>query len=180
MLRREFAGIVLTLGLLTVCLMLPAEVPAAITGVDSRKAAPGFTLDDSTGAPLKLSNYKGRVVLLDFWATWCHGCKTEIPWYVEFQNKYKDSGLAVIGVSMDDDGWKSVKPFLEEHKLNYPVVIGNQVLGNLYDVSSMPVTLLIDRDGKIADSHSGIVDRDAFESEIRTLLLDGVKNLPSK
>ena len=133
--------------------------------------APDFTLDDSAGSPVKLSAYKGKVVLLDFWATWCEGCKVEIPWYVEFQNKYRSDGLTAIGVSMDDDGWKSVKPFLEEHKLNYPVVIGNQDLANRYGgLPSLPMTLLIDRNGKIAESHAGMVDKDAFENKIKALL----------
>jgi len=133
--------------------------------------APDFTLDDSAGSPFKLSAYQGRVVLLDFWATWCTGCKVEIPWYVEFQNKYRKDGLAAVGVSMDEDGWKSVKPFLEEHKLNYPVVIANQDLVNRYGgLPSLPVTLLIGRDGKIAESHAGMVDKDAFENKIKTLL----------
>jgi peroxiredoxin len=113
-------------------------VPAAITAANLRKSAPGFTLDDAKGAAVKLSDYKDRVVVLDFWATWCGGCNVEIPWYLEFANKYKGSGLAVIGVSMDDDGWKSVKPFLEKTKLNYPVVIGNQDLAKRYGLESMP------------------------------------------
>jgi thiol-disulfide isomerase/thioredoxin len=99
-----------------------AEMWAGITPAGSRKAAPNFTLENSAGVSVNLADYRGKVVLLDFWATWCHGCKTEIPWYVEFQDRYKERGLAVIGVSMDDDGWKSVRPFLSEHKLNYPVV----------------------------------------------------------
>jgi peroxiredoxin len=89
---------------------------------------------------------------------------------MEFQNKYKERGLSVVGVSMDDDGWKSVKPFLTEKKLNYPVVIGTQDLGKQYGVVSMPVTLLIDRNGRIAESHAGMVDKDAFESDLQTLL----------
>jgi peroxiredoxin len=133
--------------------------------------APDFILSDSTGSSVKLSSYKGKVVLLDFWATWCGGCKVEIPWYVEFQNKYRNDGLTAIGVSMDGDGWKSVKPFLEEHKLNYPVVIANQDLTTRYGgLPSLPMTLLIDRDGRIAESHAGMVDKDAFENKIKTLL----------
>ena len=163
-----------TLFLAAVCLVSLSRVPAAITETKLRKAAPGFTLTDSTGAPVRLSGYQGRVVVLDFWATWCGGCKVEIPWYMEFQNRYKDRGLVVIGVSMDEDGWKSVQPFLEEHKLNYPVVIGSQDVAKLYGgVSSLPMTLLIDRQGKIADSQVGMVDKAAFEGEIQALLQDG-------
>jgi thiol-disulfide isomerase/thioredoxin len=99
----------------------------------------------------RLSAYRGSI-LLDFWATWCGGCKTEIPWYIEFQNNYRDAGLFAVGVSMDADGWKSVKPFLAEPKLNYPVVIGNDDLGEQFGVINMPLTLLIDRNGKIAES----------------------------
>jgi len=168
----RFVDIALGIGLS--CALLAGASPAPVDNV--RKTAPNFTLSDSKGASVRLSDYKGKVVLLDFWATWCHGCKTEIPWYMEFQNKYKDKGLSVIGVSMDEDGWKSVKPFLEEKKMNYAVVIGNEDLARLYAVDALPVTLLIDRDGKIADSHPGMVDKDAFENEIRVLLQERAKN----
>ena len=134
------------------------------------KPAPDFSLADANGAPIRLSAYRGKVVLLDFWATWCGGCKTEIPWYVEFQSKYRDAGLSAIGVSMDADGWKSVKPFLAEHNLNYAVVIGNDELGERFGLLNMPLTLLIDRNGRIAESHAGVVDKDNFESKIRSLL----------
>ncbi|MGI9070040.1 MAG: peroxiredoxin family protein [Bryobacteraceae bacterium] len=175
-LRRRFIGTKLGMGLVLLCLIWPARVPAAITAANLRKSAPGFTLGDAKGAAVRLSDYKGRVVLLDFWATWCGGCKVEIPWYMEFDNKYKDRGLAVIGVSMDEDGWKSVKPFLEKTKLNYSVVIGNQGLAKQYGVEAMPMTLLIDQNGKIAASHVGLVDKDKFESEIRVLLQPNTKN----
>ena len=156
--------------LVVALLMWPAGVPASTTPPGQQQEAPAFSLSDSQGASVTLSHYKGEVVLLDFWATWCHGCKTEIPWYVEFQRKYKVSGLAAIGVSMDDDGWTSVRPFLKNHRLNYPVVIGSRELADRYGVDNMPVTLLIDRDGKIAVSHSGLVNRAGFEREIRLLL----------
>src|SRR6266446_7862772 len=157
---------------LVLCFALPARPQADLIEAKSRKAVPDFSLADSKGTTIKLSNYRGKVVLLDFWATWCGGCKVEIPWYMEFQNKYKDKGLSVVGVSMDEDGWKSVKPFLAENKINYPIVIGNSDLGGQFGVSGLPLTLLIDRNGKIADSHAGMVDKDAFEREIQSLLKD--------
>ena len=172
MLRHMLEEIVLGVGLVAAFLVWPMPTPAA----NLRKAAPNFTLSDSNSTSVRLADYKGRVVLLDFWATWCHGCKTEIPWYMEFQTKYKDKGLSVIGVSMDEDGWKSVKPFLEEKKVNYAVVIGNEDLARLYAVDALPVTLLIDRDGKIAASYPGMVDKDNFENEIRVLLQERAKN----
>jgi len=144
----------------------PTRVAAATWG----STAPNFTLNDSKGATVRLSDYKGKVVLLAFWATWCLWCETEIPWYMEFQNKYRDKGLSVVGVSMDEDGWRSVRPFLEEKRMTYTVVVGDAHLAKLYSVDALPVTFLINRNGKIAYSQAGIVDKDAFESEIRVLL----------
>ena len=112
------------------------------------------------------------MVLLDFWATWCGGCKVEIPWYVEFDKKYRSGGLAVIGVSMDDEGMKVVKPFLAQKNIGYAVVIGNEALAKKYNLESMPLTLLIDRNGRIAVSHAGVVNKDDFESYIKMLLLE--------
>jgi len=175
--HRLSTGIAFTIALLAICIALPAPTPAAVTEAGARQPAPDFSLSDSAGTPIHLSAYKGKVVLLDFWATWCTGCKIEIPWYVEFQDKYKSSGLSAIGVSMDDDGWKSVKPWLAEHKLNYPIVIGSPDMAKLYGgIPSMPVTLLIDRNGKVADWHVGMVDKGAFEGEIQTLLHEKVNN----
>jgi peroxiredoxin len=143
---------------------------------DARKLAPNFTLTDSKGASVRLSDYKGRVVLLDFWATWCGGCKVEIPWYMEFQKKYKDSGLSALGVSLDEDGWKSVTPYLEKNPMNYLVLVGNKDLEKLYGIEGLPMTLLIDHHGRIAASYAGMVDKDAFEREIRVLLQESAKS----
>lgn len=145
---------------------------------NAKALAPDFVLNDSKGATVKLSNLKGNVVLLDFWATYCDVCKVEIPWYVEFQNRYEKDGLFVVGLSVDEGGWKSVKPFLNEQKVTYTVVLGDWDLAARFGVAAdrgLPVTFLIDRAGKIADAHVGMVNKDAFEREIQTLL-----NEPSK
>ena len=143
---------------------------AAVRVLKDGQPTPDFNLKDSTGANLRLADYKGRAVLLNFWATWCGGCKVEIPMLKEFEKRYKASGLAVIGVSMDDDGWKSVMPYLAKNKLNYPIVIGNQELAKRYGVEAMPMTLLIDREGRLAGVHVGLVERKTWESEIGRLL----------
>jgi peroxiredoxin len=167
MLRFLFARI----ALIVACFAVPARAPADLTAASSRKAAPDFALNDAKGTPVKLSAYKGKVVLLDFWGTFCGVCKVEVPWYVEFQSKYKESGLSVVGVSLDEDGWKPVKSFIEEQKVNYTIVIGNWDLAKLFGFrNELPLTLLIDRDGKVADMHAGMVDKAKFESEIQILL----------
>jgi beta-lactamase regulating signal transducer with metallopeptidase domain/peroxiredoxin len=157
----------------------PSQTFDTLTPKAQRKQAPDFTLVDNNGKTIGLSNYKGKVVLLDFWATWCGGCKVEIPWYIEFDRKYRKDGLAVIGVSMDEKGWGTVRPFLAKKKddetggiivMQYPIVIGNNALGTRFGLTSMPMTLLIDKDGKIAVSHVGVVDKENFESNIQRLL----------
>jgi thiol-disulfide isomerase/thioredoxin len=174
--RRLLSGVVLTMALAAGSWGGPREgVSGANAIIPSRKAAPNFTLTDANSAPIRLSDYRGKVVLLDFWATWCTGCKVEIPWYIEFEKKYQGRGLVSIGVAMDDEGWKIVKPYLEQHPINYPVVIGGADVAKLYGLTSLPVTLLIDRGGRIADSHVGMVVKDAWEKAIQTLLQEGSK-----
>ena len=149
------------------------QVSAALKTLKDGQAAPDFTLKDASGRDIRLSAYKGKVVLLNFWATWCGGCKTEVPWFIEFEQKYRDKGFEVIGVSMDDDGWKVVKPFLEEKKVNYTVVVGNDDMAKPYGlsaVSAMPMTFMIDRGGKVSAMSVGVVNKDACESEIVHLL----------
>jgi peroxiredoxin len=165
-LPRVFEGF--TIGILAVAYLLS---PACATArpVKLPKTAPDFALKDSEGVPIRLSACKGRVVLLNFWATWCKGCVLEIPWFIEFQEKYKDGGLSVIGVSIDED-WKPVHAFVEEKKVNYPIVIDTEGVRKLYELNSMPMTLLIDRNGEISASYIGVVDKGACESKLRTLL----------
>jgi cytochrome c biogenesis protein CcmG/thiol:disulfide interchange protein DsbE len=167
--------------------LLSVNTEAQLAGVSTdtlvplskRPLAPGFSLLDAKGKQVDLASLRGKVVLLDFWATWCGGCKLEIPWYMEFDQKYRSKGLAVIGVSMDDEGWKAVRPFLARGvdpetsgniAMQYPVVIGTQELAKQYRLTSMPMTLLIDRQGRIAISHTGVVNKDDFENHIQQLL----------
>ena len=136
-----------------------------------RKATPDFALKDVTGATVKLSDYKGKVVLLNFWATWCGPCKIEIPWFMDFQKTYKDRDFAVVGVSMDEDGWDSVKPYVEEKKMNYQVVLGNDQVSQLFgSIESLPTTIVIDREGRIASMHIGLVSKSTYQKEIEKLL----------
>ena len=134
--------------------------------------APDFTLTDANGNSVKLSDYRGKVVLLNFWATWCGPCALEITWFVEFEQQYKSKGLEVIGISMDEDGWKVVKPYIQERKVNYRVLLGNDTVSQLYGgVESLPTTFIIDRDGKFAFSpHVGLAEKNEYLSEIQSLL----------
>jgi len=132
---------------------------------NERKLAPDFALKDSSGAAVRLSDFKGKVVLLDFWATWCGPCKIEIPWFMEFEQQYKDRGFVVLGVSMDEGGWDDVKPYIEQRKINYRILMGTDAVGQAYGgVDSLPTTFLIDRSGRIAVKHEGL---DRGKNEIR-------------
>jgi cytochrome c biogenesis protein CcmG/thiol:disulfide interchange protein DsbE len=143
---------------------------ADVSAVPARTPAPALSLRDASGAPIALADFKGKVVLLDFWATWCAGCKVEIPSYMEFQTKYSRRGLVSVGVAMDEEGRQKVKPYLARHPINYPIVVGDAELARRFNITALPVTLLIDRAGRIADAHAGMVVKDAWEQEIRTLL----------
>ncbi|MCC6365641.1 MAG: TlpA family protein disulfide reductase [Bryobacterales bacterium] len=137
----------------------------------ARKPAPDCALKDSTGATVKLKAYRGKVVLLNFWATWCHGCKQEIPWFAEFETRYREKGFAAVGVSLDEGGWKVVKPFLDGAHVPYRMVLGDDAVAKRYAIDSLPDTFLIDRRGKVAAVYrSGMVDRANLEANIRALL----------
>ncbi|HEY3160871.1 MAG TPA: TlpA disulfide reductase family protein [Vicinamibacterales bacterium] len=157
-------------GLVVACALSAGVTSADTTPAGQRRLAPDFTLQSVKGERISLSSYRGRVVLLDFWATWCTGCKVEIPWFVEFDRKYKTKGLITIGSAMDEEGEKLVVPYLTEHAISYPIVPGYPSLVKPYEITSLPVTLLIDKRGRIADAHAGIVDKEIWEREIQSLL----------
>jgi peroxiredoxin len=162
---------VVTVVLSIVLLSSSSGVAAGGRPATTRRKAPAFVLSDASGSRVRLSDYKGNVVVLDFWATWCTGCKVEIPWFMEFQDKYKSQGLSTIGAAMDDEGWEKVRPYIKEHPFNYPIVAGDAAsLAKTFSITGLPLTILIDRAGKIVDTHAGVVDKDAWEREVRAVL----------
>ena len=149
------------------------EAEAASKSSSDRKPAPDFTLKDANGSQVKLSDYRGKVVLLNFWATWCGPCKIEILWFIDFQQQYKDKGFEVLGVAMDDDGWTAVKPYITERKVNYRVLLGDDSVATLFGgIDSLPTTFVLDRAGKISKVHVGLVAKDDYLKEIQALLAE--------
>jgi peroxiredoxin len=164
---------VVLVGLLASTACAPSRTVSAqsLKSSKDRKPAPDFELKDVNGKVIRLSDYKGKAVMIDFWATWCGPCQVEIPWFIDFQRKYKDQGFVVIGVSLDDDGWKAVTPFAEKMKINYPIVMGNDPTADLYGAAeALPTTVLIDRNGNVASIHVGLAGKQEFQDAIEKLL----------
>jgi peroxiredoxin len=131
------------------------------------RVAPDFELKDLSGKTVKLSDFRGKAVVLNFWATWCAPCKTEIPWFVDLQNKYGNQGLAVVGVALDESSDKEIADFAKEMKMNYPVLLGKEETSDLYGgVEALPTTFYIDRNGKIITTVPGLIDRKEIEDNI--------------
>jgi thiol-disulfide isomerase/thioredoxin len=131
-----------------------------------------FSFKDITGKKVSLSDFKGKVILLDFWATWCVPCKQEIPGFIELQKKYGDRGLQIIGLSVDDS-LNMAKTYATQMKMNYPILLaeGKEDILKAYDpIPSIPVSIIIDRGGRIVSRHLGIASMDVFEKEIVPLL----------
>lgn len=134
------------------------------------RVAPDFTLSDLNSQAVALSDFRGKVVLLDFWATWCDPCREETPHLIDLQTQHGGQGLQIIGISMDDEV-RPVREFQQQFKMNYPVVMGNAKLGELYGgVLGLPVVFLLDRSGRIRSMWSGTLDVNQLDREIRALL----------
>ena len=151
-----------------------AEAAQSSTCDKPKPANLNFVLKDASGKDFNLASQKGKVILLDFWATWCPPCKVEIPWFVEFQEKYGPRGLIVIGVSVDDPA-SALKPFGDKYKVNYPLLVGdgrNDIKGPRgYNAAwGLPKTFVIGRDGNICKTHVGLSVKEHFEQQIKSLL----------
>lgn len=135
------------------------------------KQAPEFTLLDIDGNKVSLSDFKGKVVILDFWATWCPPCIAEIPHFIELYDEYKNRGLEVIGISVDWNGQRVVPSFAEERGMNYILLLGDDEVTDLYGgIISIPTTFILDREGGIRKRYMGYRDKEVFERDIKELL----------
>ena len=146
--------------------------PQLSCAADAKPANLNFTLKDADNRDVSLSQYKGKVIVIDFWATWCGPCKVEIPHFVEFQEKYGKAGLQIVGISVDDTADK-LAPYIRDMKMNYPVLQGlnhDDVQEAYGPIVGIPVSVLISRDGKICATHTGLTGKDVFEREIKALL----------
>ena len=154
-----------------------AEIKSSQTIADSTPSttdsnpAPEFTLPDLNGKNISLADYKGKVVILDFWATWCPPCIKGIPDFVELYEQYKDKGFAMIGISLDQAGIDVVKNFARKYKINYPIVMNDGSLDKAYGgISSIPTTFVIDPAGNIRKKYIGYIEKAVFEADIKKLL----------
>jgi thiol-disulfide isomerase/thioredoxin len=137
---------------------------------DGAKGKLDFVLKDMNNAPVRFADFKGKVVLLNFWATWCGPCKTEIPAFVQLYSEYKDKGLVIAGISIDDSP-ETLRPFAKEWKMQYPILLMQSDIEDAYGpFYGVPTSYLLARDGTICTKHIGPASKEAFEHEIRALL----------
>ncbi len=147
-----------------------AATASTSTSSSSKELAPDFVLTDTQGNQTKLSDYRGKVVILDFWATWCPPCRRGIPDLVELQKTYKKN-LAVIGISLDTDSKSDVVPFMKQYGINYKVVYGdNEVVQKYGNIQSIPTTFIIDQKGKIITSYIGLQQKETLKNQIDVLV----------
>ena len=137
------------------------------------KAAPSFTLQDLNGKPVSLSDFKGKVVILDFWATWCGPCVIEIPHFIELYEQYKDRGFAMVGISLDRQGVGIVKSFIQKYRVNYPILMTDGQVDKAYGgITYIPTTFVIDAAGNIRQKYVGYQDKAVFEADIKAFLAE--------
>jgi thiol-disulfide isomerase/thioredoxin len=145
-----------------------------LSGEVKGKIAPEWELNTLDGKPVKLSDYRGKAVLLNFWATWCEPCKIEMPWFVELQKEYGSQGLAIVGVAMEDTKNEEIAAFAKKMGVNYTILRGKEAVGEAYGgVEGLPTSFFIGRDGKLVDQATGLVSRSAIVDGIKEALAQG-------
>lgn len=150
------------------------NTPGNESGELKGRAAPEFSLETLDGKTLRLADFRGKAVLLNFWATWCQPCKIEMPWFEELQRQYGSAGLQVVGIAMDDAPKEDISKFAKEMGVNYPILLGKESVGDAYGgVQFLPSTFFIDRDGKIVDRIFGLRSRSEIEDNIKAALSRG-------
>lgn len=151
------------------------KAPAgALQGSGIGKAAPDFELETLDGRKVRLSDFRGKAVLLNFWATWCHPCRIEMPWLIEFQKKYRAQGVEVVGIAMEDTDKKDIERFLKEMGVNYLILVGSENVGELYGgVMGLPTTFYIGRDGTIVEQHAGLISKSEIEAHLQKAMERG-------
>jgi peroxiredoxin len=179
--RSTIYGVILALVSATTSAISQQGTHAELVPQASRTEAPPFQLADSSGANKQVTDYRGKVVLLNFWATACGGCKLEIPWLIDLASAHKSDTFTVVGISMDtsydgaksaDQAWSQVKPFVASNKLNYPILMGDAMLITTYKLGAVPATYLIDKQGRIAATYTGVAEKNDVASNINKLLAE--------
>ena len=159
--------------ILTLCALVLGSclTTFAADGANEKMVAPDFQLKSLEGKTIKLSDYKGKVVVLNFWATWCPPCREEIPDLVSLQKQYAAQGLVILGVSMDEGGPARVASFAKKFGINYPIVMGDEKTSAAYGgIEALPTTFIINRKGNVVDGLQGGTDRAGFEEKIKPVL----------
>ena len=134
-------------------------------------SVPEFSIESMDGSAVTNGDIEGKVALVNFWATWCGPCKIEMPWFVEFQRKFKDRGFTVLAVSLDEEGWEPVREFAEQYEFNFPVLLGDDAVSEDFGgIYVLPTTLIVSRQGKVVFTHQGLVSKAKYEEEIEALL----------
>jgi cytochrome c biogenesis protein CcmG/thiol:disulfide interchange protein DsbE len=136
-----------------------------------KQKAPNFSLKTADGKVIELAKLKGKVVVINFWATWCPPCRAEIPDFIKVYDQYKLKGLEIVGIALDKDGWDAVKSFINKMRINYPIVLGNENITRLYgNIKGIPTTFIIDKNGYIVDRQAGKLSKQALEQILKPLL----------
>ncbi|HVN47211.1 MAG TPA: TlpA disulfide reductase family protein [Bacteroidota bacterium] len=154
-----------------VFILLVLGYVSSVAQTDQKQLAPNFSLKKEDGTTIELAKLKGKVVIVNFWATWCPPCRAEIPDFIKVQEQYKKNGLVIVGISLDQNGWPAVHAFAAKAKFNYPIVLGNDEVVQAYGgIDAIPTSFIIDKKGYIVDKQVGMLTNETLEPKLKSLL----------